>query len=331
MPAASAFDVLGPDHAVALEARRLLEGPHGLLGQRPERAVGGAEPVAELRRRCCRASTFGPESPRTRLVRGFVVGLGVGFGVGVGFGSAAGRRATAWAWRSSVGVGVGVVGVGVGVARLRSASGVAVASTAAGLHRPGRESGLPSDDGSGAAVRAARRGHGARRHRPAPGEQHGGSRQRGSRRSPRACVLVRPIGSSLRLVHRLPTGPPADGTGSALASRRAGRDRLVAWRPTPAASAPVPDRLVGRDHLAGDLDVEVLDHLPRWVTTPAPSPASQAASDLVAPPRPPRPTARTPRCTARPGRGGSGSCRRSRGRGPGGTRPRSRRGRVTSL
>ena len=109
------------DDAVALEARRLLERPDGLLGQRPERAVGLAEPVAELARGASAArAPWGPESPRIRLVRGFVgralgvgerlvggVGVAGGLGVGVVDGVGAGRGVgVAWPTGSVPAIGL---------------------------------------------------------------------------------------------------------------------------------------------------------------------------------------------------------------------------------
>ena len=253
---------LRPDDAVALEARGLLERPDGLLGQRPERAVGGAEPVAELLEPLLQGEHLGAgvaaDQAGARLRRGGGL-AGSGFVVGVGDG--VGRRAspTASAWGSCV-----------GVARRRRRGG----RRTAGVHSAepwwrGRTGGR-------------RGGHRPRSttplERPAAGEQHRRSRQRGSgghrARAPASdpSVLLRPV---LRL-H--PPGPPADGI-------RAGRRQLDAPVVTDSLPGEPTRRRQPRFRIASSVAITLRaistwrfsTILPRWVTTPAPAPASQAA------------------------------------------------------
>ena len=95
------------DDAVTLEPGRLLEGPDGLLGERPERPVGGAEPVAELPRAASGARALSGPSRR-----------------GSGW-----CGASSWRWASATASSWVIVVVGVGVA-VCDGVGVPVASTA---------------------------------------------------------------------------------------------------------------------------------------------------------------------------------------------------------
>ena len=186
--------------------------------------------------------------------------MGVGFGVGLGFG-----------------VGVGF-GVGSGVVERGRGPEPPASATGSGRRRPVTASRWARESGSG---RAGRR-WGSRSaadvvpatwsplpRPPACLDRAPMSRtRRAARRQPSARHRRSPCASSwsdpsvpLALVLRLrPPAPQQDGTPAACASRRAGRDRLVSLKPDPAGSPHGADRLVGRDHLAGDLDVEVLHH-----------------------------------------------------------------------
>ena len=214
MPAASALRRLRPDDAVTAQARRLLERPDGLLGQRPERPVGRAQPVAQRREPLLQGEHLGARSRRAsgwcaasswswwgwasgrRRGRG---GRGDGRRGGL---ARRGGRGSGWASRCRVGVAAALVAeVGArgrcGVGRHR------------GVHDP------PSD--------------------PQPGEQHGRSGQRGrGRRHARAPGQAHP--SPLRSYPRSHTtrDHQKTGRGPVGASQRAGRDRLVA-RPRRAA------------------------------------------------------------------------------------------------